>query len=236
MAAATTIAMGVTAAAGIGKTVSGAVRANKAKRDLQNFKRQELSNIAEGMRVSTLGADLQQREASRRFATSVDALQAGGVRGVVGGLARQEAQQQRVSQQIAANLDQQQKQIDMLRAQDEARIRGMQETREEDAMSALRAERAAARQTMMSGLSDVAGAAMQFGMQGMEAGEARAKDLTTLTGSDALIAQAKSMSPSLEQAQANADKALRFAVDNEFRMMQRNAAADLSGLRDLKRN
>lgn len=186
MAAVTTIAMGVTAAAGIGKTISGAVRANKAKRALNNFQRQELSNVAEGMRVSTLGAELQQREASRRFATSVDALQSGGVRGVVGGLARQEAQQQRVSQQIAANLDQQQKQIDMLRAQDEARIRGMQETREEDAMSALRAERAAARQTMMSGLSDVAGAAMQFGMQGMEAGEARVKDLTTLPGSEAL--------------------------------------------------
>lgn len=193
MAAATTIAMGVTAAAGIGKTISGAVRANKAKRDLKNFKRQELTNIAEGLSVSTLGAELQQREASRRFATSVDALQAGGVRGVVGGLARQEAQQQRVTQQIAANLDQQQKQIDMMRAQDEARIRGMQETREEDAMSVMRAERASARQTMMSGLSDVAGAAMQFGMQGMEAGEGRAKDLTSLPGAESLIAQSHKM-------------------------------------------
>ena len=113
----------------------------------------------------------------------------------------------------------------MLRAQDEARIRGMQETREEDAMSALRAERAAARQTMMSGLSDVAGAAMQFGMQGMEAGEAKVKDLTVLPGSEALRGRA---------AQSTAQNAIlndSYFVDNVGSALSQ--ADQLSGLRSL---
>lgn len=142
---------------GIAQAVKGAKDANRyaqAKRDLIN-NRQELSNITEGMRVSTLGAEMQTQEAQRRFATSVDALQAGGVRGVVGGLAQQEQMQQRLQQGISADLDRQQAQIEQMRAQDEGRIRQMKESREEFKIGALAGEEEAARTRAAMGMKSL---------------------------------------------------------------------------------
>ena len=137
-------------------TISGASRANKAKKALENYQRQELKNVTEGLRVSTLGAEMQTQEAQRRFATTVDALQSGGVRGLVGGLGAAEQQQQQVQQQIGANLDQQQAQIERMRAQDEARIQGMQEAREQQDIAGMGAELAAGRQAVQSGIGGLA--------------------------------------------------------------------------------
>lgn len=147
------IGLGVSAAGSIGQMISGASRANKAKKALENYQRQELKNVTEGLRVSTLGAEMQTQEAQRRFATTVEALQAGGVRGLVGGLGAAEKQQQQVQQQIGANLDQQQAQIDRMRAQDEANIRSMQESREQQEIAGLGQEQAAGRQLLNSGIS-----------------------------------------------------------------------------------
>jgi hypothetical protein len=150
----------IAGAAGIAKTAIGASQARRARQALDKFKRQELTNIAEGMTVSTLGAELQTQEAQRRFATSVDALQSGGVRGVVGGLAQQEAQQQQLQRQIAADLDRQQMAIEQVRAQDEARIQGMREQRESFDYQQLLGQQAAGRQMIGAGIGDIAGAGM----------------------------------------------------------------------------
>src|SRR6056300_43395 len=142
------IGLGISAVGSLAQVISGETRRVKAKRALENFQRQELKNITEGMRVSTLGAELQTQEAQRRFATTVDALQSGGVRGLVGGLGQAEQAQQQQQQQIAADLDRQQTQIETMRAQDEARIRGMQESREQQDIAGMGAELAAGRQTL----------------------------------------------------------------------------------------
>ena len=153
LAAAISLAgVGVSAIGSISQMISGASRTSKAKRALENYQRQKLRNVTEGLRVSTLGAQLQPQDAQRRFATSVDALRSGGVRGVVGGLGQQEAMQQRQQPQIAAGLDQQPRQIDMMRAQDEANIRAMQERRESEEIQGLGAEIAAGRQLTQSGI------------------------------------------------------------------------------------
>lgn len=183
----------IAGAAGIAKTAIGAAQASRARRALDKFKRQELTNIAEGLTVSTLGADLQTQEAQRRFATSVDALQSAGVRGVVGGLAQQEAQQQVLQRQIAADLDQQQRQIDMVRAQDEARIQGMREQRESFDYQQLLGQQAAGRQQIGAGIGDIAGAGVFLAGQlgesplkvpggGGGTGEVRLKTPTPTTG------------------------------------------------------
>lgn len=189
------IAAGVSAAAGAAKAIDGGVRASKARKALDKFQRQELRNVTEGMRVSTLGAELQTQEAQRRFATSVDALRSGGVRGVVGGLGQQEQFQQRQQQQIAAGLDQQQRQIEMMRAQDEANIRSMTEEREAFDYQQLVGERAAGRQALMSGITDFAGAASTalMGMESMQAGEANLKGLKTLQDFGGAISTADSI-------------------------------------------
>jgi len=152
--------LAIGAVGSIAQMISGASRANKAKKALENYQRQELKNVTAGMRVSTLGAELQTQEAQRRFATTVDALQSGGVRGLVGGLGQAEQAQQQQQQQIAADLDRQQTQIETMRAQDEARIRGMQESREQQDIAGMGAELAAGRQTLNAGISGLANTAM----------------------------------------------------------------------------
>lgn len=194
IATGTAIALGLTVAGGAAQAISGASRAAKARRKLENFQRQELRNVTEGMRVSTLGAELQSREAARRFATSVDALQSSGVRGVVGGLGRQELIQQQQSQRIAADLDRQQAQIEMLRARDEQRIQGMKEQRDLDQMGFIAGERAAAQQMAQQGLQTLGSAASQALTIGMEAGSPKIKDnvaLSNTTYGSQLVSQGK---------------------------------------------
>lgn len=171
MAAFTTIAVAagaaLTAGGGAANMIKGAKRAKNAQKALDNFKRQELKNVTEGMRVSTLGAELQTQEAQRRFATSVDALKSGGVRGLVGGLGRQEQLQQVQQQQIAADLDRQQINIDQMAAQDEARIQGMQERRESAAIAGLGSEIAAGKAQQAQGFSSIAQAGTSLLAAGM---------------------------------------------------------------------
>lgn len=177
------IGAGVAAAGGAAQAISGAARARRAKKAIDSFQRQDLNNAFSDMRVSTLGAELQTEEAQRRFATSVDALASGGVRGLVGGLGRQEQLQQQSQRAIAAGLDMQQTQIDRLRAQDEVRLRQMQESREEQQLGALYGELAAGRQGVQAGLGSIVQAGGSFAAAGMkptEIGGPRAKDLTAL--------------------------------------------------------
>lgn len=161
----------------LAKGISGAVQASKARKALENFQRQELKNITEGMRVSTLMAEQQTEKAYGRFSTSVDALRSAGVRGVVGGLGRQEMLAQDVQQKISADLDRQQREIEMMRAQDEARIRAMQEERDTFDIGRLAGQQAAGRAQLSSAIGDVAGLATSFISP---AGKATPKDNTTL--------------------------------------------------------
>lgn len=169
------IAVGISALSSGVNLVSGLSRKAKAKRALKNFKRQELRNVTEGMRVSTLGAEFKMQEASRRFASSVDALRSGGVRGVVGGLGRQEQIQQVGMNQITADLDRQQMMIERMRAQDEARIRGMQERREDAAIAGLGKEISEGRNQAMAGAAGLAKSAVAASQVDWDGGGAEFK-------------------------------------------------------------
>lgn len=152
----------LTAAGSAGNMIKGAKRAKDAQKALNNFKRQELKNVTEGMRVSTLGAELQTQEAQRRFATSVDALRSGGVRGLVGGLGQQEQLQQIEQQKIGAGLDQQQFTINEMAAKDDQRIREIQEQRESSAIAGLGSEIAAGKAQQQQGIAGIAEAGMSM--------------------------------------------------------------------------
>ena len=146
--------------ASLAQTISGISRKSKAKRALENYQRQTLKNVTDGLRVSTLGAELQTQELQRRVATSIDALRSGGTRAAVGGLPVVESQQQRAQQQVAADLDRQQQRIDMMRAQDEARIRQIQEQRESMEIAGLGSEMAMGSQMTQAGLSGLSSTAL----------------------------------------------------------------------------
>lgn len=165
MGAMTAIAATGALASGI-QAISGAKQRRDARQALENYQRQELSNVAEGLQVSTLGADLQREEQARLAASQVGALQGAGVRGLVGGLGRVEAGNQMVNREIGANLDAQQKQIDQMYAQDQANIRGMQEQREVGDISALSSQYNAGNAMMWQGIGGIS----QSGMSAISGG------------------------------------------------------------------
>jgi hypothetical protein len=148
------------------QAISGAKQRRDAKNALENYQRQELENVAEGLQVSTLGADLQREEQARLASSQVDALQGAGARGLLGGLGRVEAGNQMMNREIAANLDAQQKQIDQMYAQDQANIRGMQEQREVSDIAGLSSQYNAGNAMLWQGIGGIA----QSGMSALGAG------------------------------------------------------------------
>jgi hypothetical protein len=176
MAIATSAAIigGISAAGGIAKSISGAKRAKAVKMAQARFRRQELSNVNEGRRISTRGAELANEQNARGLATSTEALRSGGVRGVVGGSQGLQEASNNNANQIGAGLDQQQVQLDREFAQDEVRIQGMQEQRDNAELGAMQAQANAAQQDIWSGVGDVAGAAGAMA-GGLKSGQAGAK-------------------------------------------------------------
>lgn len=124
------IGLGISAITSGVNLMSGLKRKNEAQKKLARFRRQELRNVADGMQVARLGADLRAAESARAFSSSVDALRSGGVRALVGGLNRAEVQRKAEMGNIAASLEMQQAQIQRVRAQDAANIRNIQEKRD----------------------------------------------------------------------------------------------------------
>jgi len=164
MGAGAAIAGGLGVANGLSQMISGAKEKRNAQRALENYQRQQLENVQKDRTVSTLGSDLQREEAARLAATQVDALRGGGTRALVGGLGRVEAGNQRVNQQISADLDMQQKEIDAAIAQDDANIRAMQENRENADIAALSSQYQSGKQDQNTGIGNaITGAGMLGG-------------------------------------------------------------------------
>jgi len=155
MGATSAISGGLGAGMGLYNVINGAKEAKEASRALSDYERQKLTNVAEGLQVSTLGADLQREEASRLASTSVDALREAGTRGIIGGLGRVSANNNNVNREISANLDAQQKSIDQIQAEDDARIRNMTEQREIGDINALSSQVQAGKQDMNMGMANI---------------------------------------------------------------------------------
>ena len=152
------VAVGV---AGV-SVVSGIIASSKAKkekkriaREIANQKRPELQNIAEGLQVSTRGTDLQREEVSRNSATSLDSLADAGTRALGVGVGRVAQANADSNSQIGANLDEQQKNIDMIRAQDNGAIRGIKEQRSAADLAALSSQYNAANQAQQDANANI---------------------------------------------------------------------------------
>lgn len=109
-------------------------QANKARKEAQNninnFQRQDLINPYNGVQVSTLGADRQREDLARTMATYANLAAMGGSRSIASIAPNLISQQNNQEAQIAANLDEQQKQIDQMKANGQLKIQDMQEQRE----------------------------------------------------------------------------------------------------------
>ena len=151
---------GIAAIGGIVKSVKGAKQESKAKKAIDSYVRQDLTdaNAFKDTRVSTLGAELQREELARATATSVQALQQGGARTLGMGIGAVQEANVNQSREIGADLDRQFQQIEMAKATDNQRIRDMQEQRENADLAGLGQQMAVGQQNFMSGIGDIAAA------------------------------------------------------------------------------
>ncbi len=166
MAIATGISAGVGAAGGISKFFEGRKMQRRAQELIENFEWQELKNPYKDLQVSTLGADLRREENARATATATNAIRNGGTRAILGGLGRVQSNANTVNREIAANLDEQQKAIDYAGAQDDTRIRGMQEKRQTDELQGYGQMMNVGMNTKYGGMADIMNSAGMFGQLG----------------------------------------------------------------------
>lgn len=123
------------AISGFGKIKRGKAMEKAGNEGIANFEWQDLSNPYKNLAPSTAGAEMRQEEAARATSTSVNALRSGGVRGVVGGVGRVQAQNNLVNKDIAAGIDEQQKALDMAAAGQDVNNQGVIEKRQQDELA-----------------------------------------------------------------------------------------------------
>lgn len=158
------IAIG-TAAVG---TIMGGIKAGDAKKqkkrlakEAANMKEVPLTNIADELKVSTVGAKARQEGQSALEATQMATLQEGGTRAIGVGTGRVAAGSQAVNKDIAVNLNEQQQNIDQVRAQDSQRIQMTKEQRQQAKLAALSSQYNAAADAEQQGYSQmIQGASM----------------------------------------------------------------------------
>ena len=162
---------------------SGAKQKKKIAQEIANQKEVPLTNIADGMTVSTRGADLKKEGAMRLAATQTAALAEGGSRNLIAGIGSVDNNLKNTDAEIATNLDEQQNNITNVRAQDEGRIQSAKEQRQQAKLAALSGQYAAAQDTQAQGMGNMmqgVGMAAKYGKKDTP----KDTSTTTTTGSD----------------------------------------------------
>lgn len=127
--------------AGLGAVTSSIqmIQASKQRREAQkfidNFEPEELSNKFNDLQVSTLGADLKKEQDAMNVANATEAIRSSGSRAILGGTSNIINQSTDNMQKVGANLDQQQKSLDVLGAKDDVRIETIKEKRSQDELA-----------------------------------------------------------------------------------------------------
>ena len=159
MAVGTAIALG-SAVLGAGTGIAGAISQGKQARNYQkqieNYQRQKLVNPYADLQVSTLGADRQREDLARTMTTYGNLAAMSGTRGIASLLPNLTQTQNDQTAKIAANLDEQQKQIDQLKAQGEMQVQGMTEQRENNDLLGLGQAYQTARAQQQQGINQIA--------------------------------------------------------------------------------
>ena len=155
MAVATAIA-GAGLALSAYQTVDSAIDAKKAQDKIDAFKPQELVNANKNIQLSTLKSEQQTKANNINVATSVDALQRGGTRAILGGIPKINEGSILLQNQISQDLERQDRERDILIARGEERIQDIQERREREALQGLGQELNVANQNFVTGLGDMA--------------------------------------------------------------------------------
>lgn len=164
------VASAIQGGLGMAQGVYSMVQANKQKKEAQeainNFKSQELTNSFKDLQVSTLGADLVAEQSGSATATTIDALQKGGSRALAAGAGNVVAANVNMNREAAADLDRQQKEINMRAAMEDQELQKMQEDRERAELAGLGNQLDVANQGLQNGAA-TALTSMGTGIEGI---------------------------------------------------------------------
>lgn len=166
--------------------ITEASNKKKIAREIAKQKETPLTNIADGMQVSTLGSDLQKQENASLASSQISALQDGGTRALIGGIRSVTDGTQDANARIAAGLDEQVANISNVRAQDEQRIQMTKDQRQANKLAALSSQYNAASQNQAQGMANIIQGAGMAGnaLANAPAGTAKApKDAKTTAAS-----------------------------------------------------
>lgn len=156
MPAAVAVPASITGGIGIAQAIGAGKEAKRAKEAIDNYQRQTLTNPYGGLQVSTLGADRMREDLARTVATMTEQAALGGIKGVAS-LAPNIVQQQNAQEaQIAANLDEQEKQRQQMIAQGNAMVQQMTEQRENNDLLGLGQQLSVAQQNQANGINTLA--------------------------------------------------------------------------------
>ena len=161
MAVTTTAAIAAGSAAlsagtGLAGYLSQGKQARKYQEQIENYERQKLVNPFAGLQVSTLGADRQREDLNRTMTTYGNLASLSGTRGIASLLPNLTQTQNDQTAKIAANLDEQQKQIDQLKAQGEMQVQAMTEQRENNDLLGLGQAYQTSRAQQQQGINQIA--------------------------------------------------------------------------------
>ncbi len=156
MAAVTAAALGISAGLSIYKAVEGKKQAKKAKAEINDYERQQLTNVYAGVELPMEASRRAEEALNVTTQSQIEAASEAGARGLGVALPRIQDFQSRSMTQIGLGLQESKFRLDQLIAGDEANIRGLQERREEGDLAGLGAQYEAGRQDFYGGLGDVA--------------------------------------------------------------------------------
>lgn len=112
-------------------------REREAQEALKNYKRQELYNPYENIQVSTLGADRQREDLARIATTQANQIVMGGTRGILGLTPALLQQYNAQESQIMQNLEEQDRQRQIMIARGNEMVMNMRERREEQDLAGI---------------------------------------------------------------------------------------------------
>jgi hypothetical protein len=135
----------------------------KAKKELNNYEREELNNAFENVQISTMGSDLLREENARTTANLVDATQTAGARTVIGAIPRVVGASNEINREAAKMLDDQVQRREYAIAGDNARVENIRENRDNANISALSSQIDAANQDSMNGIMGFASSVGSIG-------------------------------------------------------------------------
>jgi len=150
------------------QTLSGAKQLKDGKSAYNSFERQDLNNVNKNIAIPTTGTEIMREEAQRSMAMSVNALQGAGARGL-GMLPALMAQNNQANRQTQAYTDKMILDRDYAIADDEARIREIQENRDNQELAGIGQQIQTGRQDMWSGIQGM-GNSLMMGLSNIPQG------------------------------------------------------------------